>query len=65
MFGLGFERNDELIWLDSRHDRLSQMAASEEITDDDARQMIMDLDQAYHAFVKFLNDQVHLCTIQI
>ncbi|PAV59949.1 hypothetical protein WR25_18033 [Diploscapter pachys] len=42
------------------HDRLSQMAASEEITDDDARQMIMDLDQAYHAFVKFLNDQMHV-----
>ncbi|CAD6196303.1 unnamed protein product [Caenorhabditis auriculariae] len=39
------------------YDRLLLMAASDEISDDDARQMAMDLEGAYHAFVKFLHEQ--------
>ncbi|CAL2028514.1 hypothetical protein CAEBREN_31896 [Caenorhabditis brenneri] len=38
------------------HDRLSTMAASDEISDDDARQMIFDIEQAYQSFSKALTD---------
>ncbi|KAK6031917.1 VPS28 protein [Ostertagia ostertagi] len=42
-----------------KHDRLSTMAASEEITDEEARQMIFELEAAYSSFIKFLHTQQH------
>ncbi|VDM61548.1 unnamed protein product [Angiostrongylus costaricensis] len=39
------------------HDRLSTMSASEEITDEEARQMIFELEGAYSSFIKFLHTQ--------
>ncbi|EPB73860.1 VPS28 protein [Ancylostoma ceylanicum] len=41
------------------HDRLSKMSASEEITDEEARQMIFELEGAYSSFIKFLHNQQH------
>ncbi|CAB54493.1 Vacuolar protein sorting-associated protein 28 homolog [Caenorhabditis elegans] len=41
------------------HDRLSSMAASDEISDEDARQMIFDVESAYQAFNKALNELKH------
>lgn len=41
------------------HDRLSTMSASEEITDEEARQMIFELEAAYASFIKFLHTQQH------
>ncbi|EFO95797.1 hypothetical protein GCK72_003600 [Caenorhabditis remanei] len=41
------------------HDRLSSMLATDEISDDDARQMIFDIESAYQAFNKALNEQKH------
>uniref|UniRef100_A0A1I7UZU3 Vacuolar protein sorting-associated protein 28 homolog n=2 Tax=Caenorhabditis tropicalis TaxID=1561998 RepID=A0A1I7UZU3_9PELO len=38
------------------HDRLSSMAASDEISDDEARQMAFDIESAYQAFNKALNE---------
>lgn len=40
----------------SRHDKLKSMSASEEITDEDARQMIFDLETAYNSFTRFLHN---------
>ena len=34
--------------------KLNQMKASDELTDDDIRQMTIDLENAYSGFVKFL-----------
>ncbi|ULU14369.1 hypothetical protein L3Y34_016705 [Caenorhabditis briggsae] len=41
------------------HDRLSSMAATDEISDDEARQMIFDIEGAYQSFQKALNEQKH------
>ncbi|CAP36936.1 Protein CBR-VPS-28 [Caenorhabditis briggsae] len=41
------------------HDRLSSMAATDEISDDEARQMIFDTEGAYQSFQKALNEQKH------
>uniref|UniRef100_A0A8R1HSZ1 Vacuolar protein sorting-associated protein 28 homolog n=2 Tax=Caenorhabditis japonica TaxID=281687 RepID=A0A8R1HSZ1_CAEJA len=41
------------------HDRLSTMAASDEISDDEARQMTFDVESAYHAFNKALHELKH------
>ncbi|VDK73305.1 unnamed protein product [Onchocerca ochengi] len=38
------------------HDKLKSMSASEEITDEDARQMIFDLETAYNSFTRFLHN---------
>ncbi|VDN00927.1 unnamed protein product [Thelazia callipaeda] len=38
------------------HDKLKSMGASEEITDDDARQMIFDIETAYNSFTRFLHN---------
>lgn len=35
------------------------MTASEEISDEDARQMVFELEGAYSSFIKFLHDQQH------
>ncbi len=40
------------VWLD----RLNTMTASEEISDDEARQMAFDLDNAYNVFNRFLHN---------
>ncbi|UMM15318.1 hypothetical protein L5515_002786 [Caenorhabditis briggsae] len=41
------------------HDRLSSMAATDEISDDEARQMIFDIEGAYQSFQKALNEHKH------
>lgn len=41
------------------HDRLSSMAAADEITEDESRQMFMDLEQAYNGFTKILDELKH------
>ncbi|CAI4222486.1 unnamed protein product [Auanema sp. JU1783] len=53
------ENFDGKIKIKKWHDRLSDMNASDEITDEDARQMIFELDGAYSAFIKFLHSEQH------
>ncbi|EJW74062.1 hypothetical protein WUBG_15029 [Wuchereria bancrofti] len=38
------------------HEKLKNMGASEEVTDEDARQMIFDLETAYNSFTRFLHN---------